>query len=84
MVAETSASHYDAYSEIDVICPTAVEPGTFFTCQLYVLDEEFVKAYIVDNITDTIEDKTDWIRVPSKYYNVVSITISLFEILICL
>ena len=74
LVAETSASHYDAYSEIDVICPTAVEPGTFFTCQLYVLDEEFVKAYIVDNITDTIEDKTDWVRVPSKYHNVMSLS----------
>ena len=84
MVAEKSASHYDAYSEIDVICPTAVEPGTFFTCQLYVLDEEFVKAEIADNITGTTEDETGWVRVPSKYILQCDVTISLFEILICL
>ena len=68
MAVQKSASHYDHYSEIDVICPTAVEPGTFFTCQLYVLDEEFVKAEIADNITGTTEDETGWIRVPSEYY----------------
>lgn len=67
LLAQTSVQHYDHWSQVDIICPTAVEPGTFFTCQLYVLDEQLVKAELVDAISETVEDTTDWIRVPSKY-----------------
>ena len=67
LLAQTSVQHYDQWSQVDIICPTAVEPGTFFTCQLYVLDEQLVKAELVDAISETVEDTTDWIRVPSKY-----------------
>ena len=62
-----SAHAYDDDRALDIICPTAVEPGTFFTCKLHLLDEEFVKAELIDALSDTIEDTTNWIRVPSKY-----------------
>ena len=67
MHAKQSAPAYDDDRALDIICPTAVEPGTFFTCQLHLLDEEFVKAELIDALSETIEDTTNWIRVPSKY-----------------
>ena len=52
----------------DIICPSAVEPGTFFTCHFYLLDEEFINVQIIDansNPPRPIEDSTGWMRVPS-------------------
>ena len=67
MHTKKSAFAYDDDRALDIICPTAVEPGTFFTCQLHLLDEEFVKAELIDALSETIEDTTNWIRVPSNY-----------------
>ena len=51
----------------EIFCPAAVEPGSFFKCHVYLLDEEFIKAELIDSASDEVEESTDWIRVPSMY-----------------
>ena len=65
LVAGDVPEYFEGYEEI--FCPAAVEPGSFFKCFVYLLDEEFIRAELIDPATDDIEDSTEWMRVPSMY-----------------
>ena len=52
-----------------MVCPHAVIPGSYFTCQLQIdYDDEFAKIDLTDE-SGEIETTTDWMKIPGWLIN---------------